>query len=361
MEAIFERAALYEAVHAVSGALNVRAPRPALQCVHFAATKDAVVVSATDLRIAIRRHLSAKKVVSEGDAAVQGSRLGSLLREVTDDEVHVKIDEKTASVAAGRSSFKLVAQDPADFAELPELKKGALSLPAPILDTLVRRTIFAAAQEQGRYAIDGVSVSVVDGKMEMAATDGRRLAVATAEVGGGALGPCVVPPKMLAEIARQTGGAGEVGLKVAGGRLLARVGETLVAGALLEGAFPAYRDMIPAPAEPAIRVGASALASKLRQAAQLTSEDSRAVVITASRGAIRVEAKSAGVGEASIEMDAAYEGPEMSVAFNARYLLDVLPEFGDDEIVVEIPASDRPAVIRTEGYVYVLAPVRVSA
>jgi len=360
MEAVFERAALYEAVHAVSGALNVRAPRPALQCVHFSATKDAVVVSATDLRIAIRRRLSAKKVVSEGDAAVQGSRLGSLLREVTDDEVHVKIDEKTASVAAGRSSFTLVAQDPGDFAELPELKKAALSAPAPILDALVRKTIFAAAQEQGRYAIDGVSLGVVDGKMEMAATDGRRLAVATADVGGGTLGPCVVPPKMLAEITRQTGGTGEVGLKVAGGRLLARVGETLVAGALLEGAFPAYRDMIPPPAKPTVTIKASALASKLRQAEQLTNEDSRAVVMTPSGGALRVESKSAGIGEAFIEMKAAYDGPEISVAFNVRCLLDVLPEFGDGEIELEIPASDRPAVIRTEGYVYVLAPVKVS-
>ena len=361
MEAIFERAELYEAVHAVSGALNVRAPRPALQCIHFSATKGSVVVSATDLRIAIRRNLSPKKVLKKGDAAVQGSRLGSLLREVTEEEVHLKIDEKLAAVTAGRSSFKLVAHDAADFAELPKIGKPSLTVEADVFDTLVRRTIFATAQEQGRYAIDGVSLLVADGQMELAATDGRRLAVATAKVGKASLGPCVVPPKMLAEIAKHAAGVEEVGFRLEGGRLLATAGETLVAGALLEGAFPAYKDMIPAPAKPAMRVGAAALASKLRQASQLTSEDSRAVVMTVSPGSLRVEAKSAGVGEASIEMDATYDGPEISVAFNARYLLDVLPEFGEDEVEVEIPAADSPAVIRTEGYVYVLAPVRVSS
>jgi len=361
MEAIFDRTALYEAVHAVSGALNIRAPRPALQCIHFSVTKKETVISATDLRIAIRRRLAAKKVTHEGTAAVQGARLASILREVTDDEVRVNIDEKLASLVAGRSTFKLGADDPQDFAELPAFGKTALKVIPEVLDTLVRRTTFAAAQEQGRYAIDGVSVSIADGKMELAATDGRRLAVATAAVEGGNLGPCVVPPKMLAEIARNSAVAEEVGLSIKKGRLLATAGETLIAGALLEGAFPSYRDMIPAPAEPTIRIGASKLASKLRQAEQLTTEDSRAVVMTPSGSSLRVEAKSAGLGEASIEMEAEYDGPEISVAFNARYLLDVLGEFGDDEVVVEVPGADRPAVIRTEGYVYVLAPVKVSA
>jgi len=361
MEAIFDRTTIYEAVHAVSGALNTRAPRPALQCIHFSVTKKEAVVSATDLRIAIRRRLAANKVPQEGVAAVHGLRLASLLREVTDDEVRVKIDEKTASLSAGRSTFKLGAHDPDDFAELPAFGKATLKLAPDALERLVRRTIFAAAQEQGRYAIDGVSVTIADGKAELAATDGRRLAVATAAVGTGKLGPCVVPPKMLAEIARHSADAAEVGLRVAKGRLLANAGETLVAGGLMEGSFPAYADMIPAPAQPTIRIGASKLASKLRQAEQLTTEESRAVVMSPSGSALRVEAKSAGLGEASIEMEAEYDGPEISVAFNARYLLDVLGEFGDDELVLEIPGADRPAVIRTKDYTYVLAPVKVTA
>ncbi len=360
MEAIFKRPELYEAVHIVSGALDVRAPRPALQCIHFSARKGVVVLSATDLRIAIRHSITAKKLIHDGDAAVQGSRLGSLLREITDDEVNVKIDRKAAIVGAGRSSFRLVAQDPADFAELPEFKKEDMTVAAEILERIVRRTIFAVAQEHGRYAIDGVSLRVADGEMELAATDGRRLAVASADVGGGALDTCVVPPKMLAEISRHAAGAGKVALSLAGGRLLARVGDTVVAGALLEGAFPPYRDMVPAPAKPVLHVSASAFASKLRQASQLTTEDSRAVAMTLSRDHLCVEAKGAGVGEASVEMAVDYDGDEMNIAFNPRYLLDVLSEFGDAEIDLEIPGSDQPAVIRTEGYVYVLAPIQVN-
>ena len=128
MEATFDRTALYEAVHAASAALNVRAPRAALQCIHFSVTKKETTVSATDLRIAIRRRLAAKKVTREGVAAVQGLRLASLVREVTDDDVSVRIDGKFASVVAGRSTFKLGAQDPQDFAELPEFTKPTMSV-----------------------------------------------------------------------------------------------------------------------------------------------------------------------------------------------------------------------------------------
>ncbi|MHC4202606.1 MAG: DNA polymerase III subunit beta, partial [Planctomycetota bacterium] len=225
MEATFDRSSLYQGVHAVSGALNQRAPRPSLQCIHLEAEAGEVIVSATDLQIAIRYTVTPKKIKKGGMALVHGTRLGALLRELGDDEVKLRVKEGRANVTVGKSSFRLVAQEPEEYPALPVFGKASVVLAAEDLDTLVRRTAFATAQEQGRYAINGVSVSVADGKIEFAATDGRRLAVASAAAKvKGKVESCIVPPKMLSELRRQAAEAGEVELAVADGRMMARAG-----------------------------------------------------------------------------------------------------------------------------------------
>lgn len=361
MEVVFERESLYHAVHAVSGALNQRAPRQALECIHLVTTSDGeVIISATDLYIAIRCAASPKKIVNGGTALMHGTRLGALLRELAAEEVTLRVKGGRARVMAGKSKFQLVAQDPAEYPALPEFGKAAVVMGADVLDTLVRRTVFAAAQEQGRYAINGVSVVAAKGKIEFATTDGRRLSVASAEAETKAkMQDCIVPPKMLSEVRRQATDAGEVELAVEEGRLLARAGRTLVAGTLIEGVFPVYADMIPKESSQAFRVSAAALASGIRQAAHLTTDESRAVVMNISPGEIKIEAKSAAIGEASVHVDVQYDGEPMPVAFNPQFLLDVLSEFGDEEVAIEVEGADRPAVLRRPGFVYVIAPVRV--
>jgi DNA polymerase-3 subunit beta len=360
MEVTFERSSLYQAVHAISGALNQRAPKPVLQCIHLEAKQAEVVVSATDLQIAMRYTAPAKKIAKGGTALVHGIRLGALLRDITDENVKLRVTEGRATVTAGRSSFRLVAQEPEEYPTLPEFRKASVVVRAEDIDTVVRRTAFATAQEQGRYAINGVSVVVEDGKIELAATDGRRLAVASAEAKvKGKLESCIAPPKMLSELRRQAAEASEVEVTVAEGKMMARAGRTVVAGMLIEGVFPVYDEMIPKKTKQVFSASAEGLASGIRQAAQLTTEESRAVVMNISPGQIRIEAKSAAIGEALVHVDVSYDGEPVSVALNPQFLLDVLSEFGDAEIALEIGGSDRPVVLRREGFVYVIAPVRV--
>lgn len=358
MEVVFDRMRLYEAVHAVSGALNQRAPRPALQCIHMETRKGEVVISATDLHIAIRYTVVAKETVKGGTLLMHGTRLGALLRELGEGEVRLRVAGGRARVEAGKSVFHLVAPDPDEYPELPEFGKADVVVAAGDLETLVGRTVFATAQEQGRYAINGVSIVAARNRIEFAATDGRRLAVASAKAETkGKIERCIVPPKMLSELRRQAAEAVE--LSVQEGRLLARAGRTLVAGALIDGVFPAYAEMIPKERGKPFSAPASTLASGIRQAAQLTTEDSRAVVMNISRGQIRIEAKSAAIGEASVHVNVKYDGEPVPVAFNPQFLLDVLGEFGDEEIVIEVEGADRPAVLRRKGFVYVIAPVKV--
>ena len=117
--------------------------------------------------------------------------------------------------------------------------------------------------------------------------------------------------------------------------------------------------MIPKKRGKPVRLNGTVFASKLRQAQILTSEQSRAVIIGIEGDHIKIEARSSAVGEASIEMDASYDGEPVTVSFNPQFFLDILPEFGDEEVGVEIGGADQPAVLRREGLTYVMAPIRV--
>lgn len=360
MKISFTRDSLYQAVHAVSGALQEKTPRPALQCIHFEAKGNTVVLSATDLRIAIRRTVEAKDVKSPGTGLIHGTRLGGLLKDVASDDVSLSFDAARTELKAGKSIFKLTSQEASQYPQLPTFPDTATTVESVLLAETIRRTIFAVASEQGRYAIDGVSLKVTSGTMELAGTDGRRLAVARAQIAEGSdMEQCVVPPKMLSEVRKLTDDGKTIELAVDSGMLLARAGKTLVAGTLIEGTFPKYTDMVPPESKRAFRVGAQQFAASLRQAEQLTAEDSRAVTFIIAQDMLKLESRSAAVGEASIEVGIAYDGEPMTVAFNARFFLDILGDFGDEEVSIEMESAEKPAVVRRKNFTYVIAPVRV--
>ena len=360
MEIAFARDVLYEAVHAVAGALQDNSPRPALQCIHFDVKSDAVTLSATDLRIAIRRTIEPKSVSETGTALVHGTRLGGLLRDAAADDVVLKFASNRAELRAARSVFKLASQDADQYPQLPAFGKAAVTVNGERFSELVRRSVFAVAGEQGRYAINGVSMTVADGNMELVGTDGRRLAVAnTALDSAGAIPQCVVPPKMLSELRKLGETGGPVELALDGGMLLGRAGNLLVAGTLIDGTFPKYKEMIPTESPNTLTVPAQQLAAALRQAEHLTPEDSRAVTFDFEPGTLTLKSKSAAVGEATIKVDVKYDGEPMVVAFNARFILDAVNEFVGEDVAIEVGDAKSPAVIRRDGFTYVIAPVRV--
>ena len=298
----------------------------------------------------------------EGSGLIMGMRLDGLLRETSEKEVLLRIEEGEAEIRAGRSRFRMLTQDVAEYPELPAFPEATVTVPAAKIDELLRRSSFAVAEEGGRYAIDGVLMVVEDGRIEFAATDGRRLAVASTDLDAGVnIERCVLSRELTARL-RALAGTGEpVGICLESGRLIACAGQVLVAGMLLEGSFPAYMEMVPKEGGKRLTVSASNFASKLRQASQLTTEDSRAVTLKIDSGRLTIEAKSAAVGEGSIEIDASYEGEPVVIAFNPQFLLQVLGEFAEGDFTMELISGEKPAVVRCEGFIYVLAPVRVKS
>jgi len=327
-------------------------------------------LAATDLEVGIRS-LHPAEVEAEGTLTVSARKLFDIVRELTEDPVHLEATSSSyLEIRCGRARFSLAGSDSEEYPSLPEFSAGHLvHLQAAVLSQMIERTMYAASVDETRYNLNGVSFETVgdSGAIRMVATDGHRLAlverVAGSEVSGLASG-VIIPRKGLAELKRLVDeeDADEVELGFEGNSGLVRKGSVTLVMRLIEGEFPNYQQVIPQDLEQYLTIPTEPLVRALRRVALLSVERSRAIKVELGPGRMLISSSNPDLGEASEELDVDYAGPELSVAFNARYLLDALGALGTKEVEIGFRDGNSPARIRPSdepSSIAVVMPMRL--
>jgi DNA polymerase-3 subunit beta len=341
-----------------------KSPKPILECIALRAdATTGVSLEATDLDVGIRYHLQDASVSDEGSLVVPAGRLLSIVREVDEEETTLVEDDGALAVDTGRSHFRVRGENAEEFVKLPFFPdEPAVTVPADLLRNLVRRTRFAAATEAGRFALHGVLFWVDGKRIELVATDGRRLARATAELPRKAARNVrvIVGPKGLGLLERVLGtGGGDVAIAVEDRQVLFRSGDALIVSRLIDGTFPAYEDVIPKSSEQHFTTTAADLAGGLRRAALLTTRDALSVEVVVEPDLVTIRSRASDVGEAKVEVPVSYEGPPTRIGFNPVFLQDALKvmepaaqiRFGFTDGKAPATLTDR------DDYVYVVMPI----
>jgi len=228
--------------------------------------------------------------------------------------------------------------------------------------SMVRRTTFAAAEERGRFALNGVFLTV-DGKddIEMVAADGARLALVTKKVSNphSLSFDCIVNKKALEQAARLASLA-ESPVKVwVTERLFCAENERgFVCCLLIEGSFPDYKAILPR--EPAIRVELprAQLANVVRRAGFLTTRDTRAVDFEFAKGLLTIRSESPDLGQSDLKLPIDYEGAAAEISLNPEFLEDMLQLVENDTVKMEITDRGSPCLIKSGfDFIYVVSPV----
>lgn len=359
------REALLAAFGAVSGVVPTRSPKPVLQNVLLRVDGDEATLSATDLEVWVQRRLYGAQADFAGSFLLPAARFGQILRSVRDDEIYIEADDQQIVVKAGRSTFKLQAEDPALFPAAPELDEpGRIGVNAGDLRRLIHRTIFATDLESARYALGGTLVEVDGDRLGLIASDGRRLARALADAGlddGDPIGQPVIPVKALRLIDRNLGDDDDlVRLAFAKGQsvVVATEAATIYAR-LVEGRFPRYQDVFPAERTAAVVFEVGALRAAVEQAAILTSEESRGVDFHFAPGSLLLSGKASNVGESRVETPIDFDGEPIDVRIDPHYLLDALKAMDDaDHARIELIDGKNAVVLRAgDDYAYVVMPL----
>jgi len=355
---------LYSALQLVSTVVPNKSPREILQNVLIDARDNSIQLAGTDLEVGIRLIVPEVEVEREGKIVAEASKLIQILREARGDKVTIDAPDLAEFIVSYEGSiYNLKGFDPEEYPEVPAFEGDFVEVDAPVLSSMIEQTVFAAAKESMRFAINGVLFVVKNGMAHMVGTDGHRLAwiKKRVHIAEDVAFKGIVPLKALDVLSRLMQDSDEpVKLKLEENFILARCGAGLVASKLVEGAYPNYEDFIPRDNDKIAMINTEEFLSAVRQAAILTSEESKAVRITFEQEKMTLTSRIPERGGAKIVRKIDYDGASIKVGFNPEFLLDMLKVTEDEQVRMELKDKDRPALIKKgDDYVYVIMPVSV--
>jgi DNA polymerase-3 subunit beta len=367
MKITIPQPAFLKTLQTVEHAVNDRSTLPILANVLVETKENELTLTATDLDVGIQCRFPLTAPVEPGAVALPARKLTTVIRELPDDVVVLEAKKNhTATVNCGASHFRIPGLPAEDFPALPLSPDGPqVRLPQAMLKALITKTSHAMSMEETRFILNGALLTAQKKTLSMVATDGRRLAVAQAGVNESSGQPfqVVVPAKTIRELGRLLQPDDEDDVLIAplkDNQVTFRFGPVTVVSRLIEGQFPQYEKVIPAPVKTAFSAPVGQLTSAIRRASLMTTATSQAVVFDLSAGKLVVSKESAELGSAREELPVDYDGPAMTIAFNPEFWLDALKTLEDDEVRVEVAGPDRPAVIRQADFTYLVLPMKVA-
>lgn len=354
---------LQKALGHVSRAVATKTSLPVLGNILLATDQGQLKLAATNLEVGITCWVDCA-IEEEGAVTVPARLLTDFIANLPNEAVKLELDRRTLAllVRAARSKATVRGIDAEDFPAIPTVEGKPTALVAPdLLREAISQVAFAAAVDESRPVLAGVHVRFEGDKLTLSAADGFRMAVRTTDL----IGPAqedvsvIVPAKSLNDLARLLGDATDpVEIVVTRGRnqLLCRTGNIEFLSRLIDGSFPDWRQIVPSGYNTRTVLGREQLLSATKLASYFARDNNDVVKLSIkpgdgdyAPGSLTISANAAEVGDNTSDIDAAVEGPEGQIAFNVRYLNDVLGALKTPQVALEMQNSASAGVIRPVG------------
>ncbi len=351
LKAVCPRKDLYEAVQTVGHAVSGRTSLPILSHVLIQNEDDGLRLTATDLEIGISLRIAGGRVESPGGLTAPARILTELLSALPEGDVDMSVDLSHAvRLTCGKSDYKILGLPADEYPKLPEVQEAnSFVIPQVMLRDMIKKTIFAVSPDEARAILTGILIALDQDKVTFVATDTHRLAVryATVSSAKGSVN-AIVPARAMNELLRiLTDEAGDVTVRLSDNQVLFEtpLGINIVSK-LIEGQFPNYERVIPTAFDKKLTMETQPLLRAVRRAEIVARNNAHRIVLKTMDEHLAIRAESNLDGSAYEEIEAAREGDDTEIAFNAKYMLDVLGVLEEDGCYLEMTESLKPGVIR---------------
>lgn len=359
----------------VGRAVSPRSTLPVLGNVLLATDAGRLKLSATNLEVGINCWIGAK-VGEEGAITVPARTFIDFVGALPSERVDMELVERTQTLnlRAGRSEANIKGIDAQEFPLVPVPEgDGGIPIEPDVLHTALNQVAFAAATDESRPILTGVLAKFEDSQLTLAAADGYRLSVRTLSLPQSIPDPfsIIIPARALVELGRIIGEQEEpvvVTITPTRNQVLFQLTDVVLVSQLIDGNFPDYRQIIPRDrtTHTVLETAAFLKACKAalifaRDAAHIT----RVRVVPSTEltpGHMVVSATSAETGDDVSELDVNTEGEEIEIAFNVRYLIDVLSVIDTPQVALDTTTSSSPGVLRPVGdvdFTHVIMPMHL--
>ena len=364
----------------VGRAVASRATLPVTQNVLLSADQSMLKMSATNLEIAMTTWVGAM-IEKEGSITVPARLLTEFVNSLPNDKIDLELDQGSGllQISSGTSNAHINITEASEFPPIPTVDDGVAAEVDPlVLKSAITRVAFAAATEESRPVLTGVEMKLEDSNFTMAAADGFRLAVHHGALLKSVSEPMsmIVPARTMTEVNRLIGEREEpveILMTPAKGQVMFRVrgGDTVeIVSQLLQGTFPNYEQLIPQSYTTRAIMDLPTVLRAARTASIFAKDGSNIIRMHLMPAAadteppkVEISARSEEVGDNQdlVDLDE-IEGEEGKIAFNSRYLLDVLAVLEKGKVALETTTSSSPGVFKptdSDDYIHVVMPMFV--
>lgn len=372
MEFTVSKADLVRELNLSQGVVEKKTTIPILSNVLLEAVEESLMLTATDLELAIRCHAPAR-VKSSGAGTIPAKKLLDYVRLLPEADITFRLTENHwANLTCGRSKTRIAGMSKESFPELPLMPDPIASIPIGVLAGLISKTIFAISVEESRFTLNGALLWIRENLLTMVATDGHRLSMVELENPAGAAAQpyrALLPRKAMSELLKIAAEAPEKDavLSFSGdeNHLFFRLGNRLLTSRKLTGNFPDFERVLPKSHSHTVELDRDELRASIERVAQFSDERSRAIKVRFSDNEATLHSSMSESGESEETLPVDYGGPTVEIGFNALYLMDFLRALPESKVAFHFKDAQSAGELTPSGegvsykYRYVVMPMRI--
>ena len=361
-------AALIDGLQIAVKALPSRTPNQILEGVLIETEMNEVILTCSDERITIVTRIEAQ-VEEQGRGVVPGKLFNEVVRRLSDGDIDISMNDRFVFTVRGSGSRTNISGQDADlYPSLPQMdNEREISLPQDMLKDMIQKTEFAIAVEDMREVLTGCLLEIAGGDVTMVALDGFRLALRRAKCSDVLEKfSAIIPGRAVGDIGKLLSEDPEAfaHLSFGGNKLHIRLEKTEIFVILVEGEYVQYRQILPPRFATRVVVDLDPFRKGIDRAALIAREgNNNLLILKIAGGEMAIESHSQ-IGDVYEKLEVQQEGADLNIAFNVKYLTDVVRFIDSDQIEINLNTAITPCIITPVGdpdYVHLVLPVRTGA
>lgn len=356
---------LVDAINIVQKAIAVKSPMPILEGILLETQGQSLILRGTDVDVAMESRFNTE--ILEGGKIVVDSRMfGDVIRKLPNNIITLETaDNNTITISAEKSVFNLLYMDPTDFPVFPEVVNTvSFSMSQSTLRGMVRKVLSSVATDDIRPILMGMLFEAEAGRITMVGLDGYRMAMVTEETETTAQIRRVISGKTLRDILSVNGdGDGEVTLSFTENHVLFEMDQTRIISRLLQGEYLKYQNMIPDYSKLTVTIDKTEFRDAVERASVLANEGTSNLIKFSFLENTIVITSNSKLGKLREEVYCEMTGEPMEIAFNAKYIIDILKTMDEAKIIMNMTSTISPCIIRPEDNdksLYLVLPIRIA-
>ena len=359
-----EKQKLQEGILITQKAITGKSTMPILEGIYINATKEGITLIGSDMDLSIETKVDAT-VEQEGKVVIDSKIFGEIIRKLPNSNIKIEILENdTVQITCEKSTFNVVYMNAEDYPALMQIDEdNKIEVPQNILKNMIKSTSFAIAQDETRPILQGILFEVKNKNLNLVALDGYRLAIKSEYLDSDFDIEVVIPGKTLNEVSKILEDIESiVEITFTNNHILFKLEDTKIISRLLDGKFVNYNSLLPQEHKLVVNVKRQDLQNGIERASLMAKEGNTNLIKLEIKDEAVIITSNSQLGKVREEVNINLQGEGIQIAFNSRYLLDVLKNMEDDEIMIEMTSSVSPCVIKgkeIDSYKYLVLPVRL--